>query len=93
MAIPKNTARAQIGLDNGVYGSLPWEGLPAGDPLTDAQIAYWHRNAYGGGQWVQATIVAGAGMDIDYDPDSGVLSITNRDYRVYGTVTMDAVLA
>lgn len=92
MPIPKDTTRPQIKLDSGVYGSLLWEGMPAGDETTDAQIFYWHRNSYGGGQWVPATLIAGAGMDIDYDPDTGLLSITNRDYRVYASLTMDAML-
>lgn len=92
MPIPKDITRPQIKLDTGTYGSLPWEGMPEGDGSTDAQIFYWHRNSYGGGQWVAATLIAGAGMDIDYDPDTGILSITNRDYRVYASVSMDAML-
>lgn len=92
MPIPRNTDRPQISLDTGVYGDLPWEGMPDGDPETDAQIFYWHKNTYGGGQWVSAVIMAGVGMDIDFDSDTGVLSITNRDYRVYASATMDALL-
>lgn len=90
MPIAKNTARPQIPLDTGVHGSLPVEGLPLPTEDVDATIAYWHKGAYGAGQWVYAVLQGGVGMDVEYDPDSGILTITNTDHRVAATFTVDA---
>jgi hypothetical protein len=93
MAIPRDSTKTQVNLDRNVYGSLPVEGLPVPDTDVDATFAYWHKDLYGSGQWVYARLQSGAGIDVDYDPDSGILSITNADYRKTGSFTADSYLA
>ncbi len=93
MPVPKDDRRAQISLDTGVYGSLPPEAFPSPEENEDAQIAYWHKNSYGAGQWVHVKLQGGTGISVSYDPDNGTLTISNSDYVVPATFTADAFFA
>lgn len=92
MAIPRDTTKHQVSLDRNVYGSLPVEGLPEPTENADTQIALWHKQAYGAGQWVFVKLASGIGIDVDYDADTGFLTITNADYRKMFAFTADSYM-